>query len=149
MYNFLKFNPSVFCAHGASKRKGEPLLYSTVLFDLDGTLIESGPGIFAVTREVLKDMGLEGPDDERIRKMVGPPLRHSFRDVIGVPEERAEEAAQKYMAKAKSPTEMKKVSSWMSLRTRHINAMKNEPVLPIAASATTGREIVGASASQA
>ena len=102
MYNFLKFNPSVFCAHGASKRKGEPLLYSTVLFDLDGTLIESGPGIFAVTREVLKDMGLEGPDDERIRKMVGPPLRHSFRDVIGVPEERVEEAAQKYMAKAKT-----------------------------------------------
>lgn len=102
MYNFLKFNPSVFCAHGASKRKGEPLLYSTVLFDLDGTLIESGPGIFAVTREVLKDMGLKCPDDERIKKMVGPPLRHSFRDVIGVPEERVEEAAQKYMTKAKT-----------------------------------------------
>ena len=54
-------------------------------------------------------MGLEGPDDERIRKMVGPPLRHSFRDVIGVPEERVEEAAQKYMAKAKTVgIEMKK-----------------------------------------
>ncbi len=76
------------------------MLYSTVLFDLDGTLIESGPGIFAVTRAVLKEMGFENPSDERIRKMVGPPLRHCFRDVLGVPEDRIEEAVSKYREKA-------------------------------------------------
>ena len=78
------------------------MLYSTVLFDLDGTLIESGPGIFAAARAALKDMGLEAPDDEHIRKMVGPPLRHSLRDVVGVPEDLIEEATAKYREKAKT-----------------------------------------------
>ena len=78
------------------------MLYSTVLFDLDGTLIESGPGIFAVTRTVLNDMGLDCPDDEHMRKMVGPPLRNSLRDVVGVPDELVEEAAMRYRAAART-----------------------------------------------
>ncbi len=78
------------------------MLYDIVLFDLDGTLIESGPGIFAATRAVLKDMGLSGPDDANIRKMVGPPLRHGLRDIVGVPEDRVEEAALRYIEKART-----------------------------------------------
>lgn len=78
------------------------MLYDIVLFDLDGTLIESGPGIFAATRAVLKDMGLCGPDDANIRKMVGPPLRHGLRDIVGVPEDRVEEAALRYIEKART-----------------------------------------------
>lgn len=78
------------------------MLYNVVLFDLDGTLIESGPGIFAATRAVLKDLGLSSPEDYQLRKMVGPPLRHGFKEIVGIPEELVEQAAQMYRIKART-----------------------------------------------
>jgi phosphoglycolate phosphatase-like HAD superfamily hydrolase len=46
------------------------LLYSVVLFDHDGTLLESGPGILAVARAVLRDMNLPDQPDETMVKML-------------------------------------------------------------------------------
>ncbi len=78
------------------------MLYTTVLFDLDGTLIESGPGILAAARAVLHDMGLPEPPQDVMINMIGPPLADSFRDILQVPESRVSEARQRYHETAKT-----------------------------------------------
>ena len=78
------------------------LLYPTVLFDLDGTLIESAPGIFACARAVMQEMGLPPMTDAELRPMVGPPLAVCFSDVIGVPKDRVQEAVDRYHLLAKT-----------------------------------------------
>jgi phosphoglycolate phosphatase len=54
-----------------------------ILFDLDGTLTESGPGIVSSVRYALARMGGPVLDDEQLRLFIGPPLLDSFRDVCG------------------------------------------------------------------
>ncbi len=76
--------------------------YDTVFFDLDGTLIESGPAIFATTRATLAEMGLPCPSDDYLRKIVGPPLKMGFTEFLNVPESRIEEAVELYREKAKT-----------------------------------------------
>lgn len=49
-----------------------------ILFDLDGTLTDSGPGIMNCAAETFRHYGIEVPDEKTMRTMVGPPLRSSF-----------------------------------------------------------------------
>ena len=76
--------------------------YDTVFFDLDGTLIESGPAIFATTRATLTEMGLPCPSDAYLRKIVGPPLKTGFTEFLNIPESRIGEAVALYREKAKT-----------------------------------------------
>ena len=61
--------------------------YNTILFDLDGTLTESHPGIIHAARYALERMGLAPPPEERLLRFVGPPLTDSLRDVYAMGEE--------------------------------------------------------------
>lgn len=54
--------------------------YKYILFDLDGTLSDSAPGIMNSVRYALETQGLPVPPDEQLQKFVGPPLYESFRD---------------------------------------------------------------------
>ena len=54
---------------------------SAVLFDIDGTIVDSAPAVMGAFRETLSDFGLPIPDDQRLRSYVGPPLWHSFGDL--------------------------------------------------------------------
>ena len=49
-----------------------------ILFDLDGTLTDSGEGIMHCTELTLAHYGLPIPPRAEMRSMVGPPLRDSF-----------------------------------------------------------------------
>lgn len=60
-----------------------------ILFDLDGTLTDSGPSITNCLVYALEKMGEIPPPVEKLRKYIGPPLKHNFIDLVG--EERAEE----------------------------------------------------------
>lgn len=53
------------------------LSYDAVLFDVDGTLLDSAPGILSTLREVFCKMGtdISGVD---LMRYVGPPLRRTF-----------------------------------------------------------------------
>ena len=51
---------------------------SAVLFDVDGTIVDSAPAVIGAFRAALSDFGLPIPDDQRLRTYVGPPLWHSF-----------------------------------------------------------------------
>lgn len=63
----------------------------SILFDLDGTLTDSGEGIFNCVALALRHFGLEVPQDGSLRRFIGPPLRDTFPQ-FGVPEDRVEEA---------------------------------------------------------
>lgn len=54
------------------------MLYKTILFDLDGTITDSGAGIINSVRYALEKMSLEVPDDNELASFIGPPLYESF-----------------------------------------------------------------------
>lgn len=57
--------------------------YTYVLFDLDGTLTDSGPGIMNGYEYALGKMGVEIPDRSFLRQFVGPPLGESWEKKLG------------------------------------------------------------------
>lgn len=63
----------------------------TILFDLDGTLTDSGEGIINCARLALEHFGLPIPSREEMRIFVGPPLNETFVK-FGVREEDTDEA---------------------------------------------------------
>ncbi|MDQ7996410.1 MAG: HAD hydrolase-like protein [Luteibacter sp.] len=67
-----------------------------ILFDLDGTLINSEIGIFAGVRHSLATVGADVPDDTVLRSWIGPPLRVSFGELLNGDSERVEQAVAAY-----------------------------------------------------
>ncbi len=67
-----------------------------VLFDLDGTVIDSKPGIFASAAVALDKLSLEMPAEAQMMGFLGPPLSDGFRNVCHVPEELVEDAVKLY-----------------------------------------------------
>lgn len=69
-----------------------------ILFDLDGTLTDSGEGIINCAVLALEHFGLPVPSREEMRVFVGPPLHETFVR-FGVPSEKAEEAVAVYRSR--------------------------------------------------
>jgi phosphoglycolate phosphatase len=69
-----------------------------VLFDLDGTLVDSTPGIVASVRHAARELGLPEPSVEQLRAMIGPPLQDGFALVLRVPIEDVSRAVAAYRA---------------------------------------------------
>ncbi len=69
-----------------------------ILFDLDGTLTDSGEGIFNCAALALTHFGIPVPPRAQMRVFVGPPLDDSFRR-FGVPADRVEEAIAVYRSR--------------------------------------------------
>lgn len=61
--------------------------YQTILFDLDGTLTDSAPGILNSVRHACRKLGLDIPQDATLRRFLGPPLPSSFRDYLHLNEQ--------------------------------------------------------------
>lgn len=66
-----------------------------ILFDLDGTLTDSGEGILHCAELTLQHYGLPVPPRSQMRSMVGPPLMDSFRR-YGIEEQELENAVAFY-----------------------------------------------------
>jgi phosphoglycolate phosphatase len=58
--------------------------YSCILFDLDGTIADSAPGITASLGYMFEQLGLPVPTQAELRQWVGPPILDSFRDLAGM-----------------------------------------------------------------
>ena len=69
-----------------------------ILFDLDGTLTDSGEGIMKSAVFALSHYGIPEPPEDVLRTIVGPPLDSSFRR-LGVPEDKITEAIQLYRSR--------------------------------------------------
>ena len=70
----------------------------TILFDLDGTLTDSGEGIINCAIVALEHFHLPIPSREELRVFVGPPLQESFLR-FGVPADRVDEAIAVYRSR--------------------------------------------------
>lgn len=66
--------------------------YTAVLFDLDGTIVDSAPGITATLAATFETMGLPVPSPAELVAYVGPPILDSFRDLAHFDEETSHRA---------------------------------------------------------
>jgi phosphoglycolate phosphatase len=69
-----------------------------ILFDLDGTLTDSGEGIMKCALLALEHFGIEVPDFNALRVFVGPPLHETFIK-FGVPADKVDEAIRIYRSR--------------------------------------------------
>lgn len=53
-------------------------MYQTILFDLDGTITDSGSGIMRSILYATEQLGWPAPSEETLRSFIGPPLYESF-----------------------------------------------------------------------
>ena len=70
--------------------------WSAVLFDLDGTIVDSASDITASLAHMFSQLGLDVPSDDVLRSYVGPPLLDSLRLTAGFDDAEAWEALNVY-----------------------------------------------------
>ncbi len=70
--------------------------YKYVIFDLDGTLTDSAPGITNSVAYALKRWNIDVEDKSTLNCFVGPPLSWSFENYFGFSKEQALEAVEEY-----------------------------------------------------
>ncbi|MDY4489323.1 MAG: HAD-IA family hydrolase [Candidatus Faecousia sp.] len=70
----------------------------SILFDLDGTLTDSGEGIMNCAALALERFGIPIPPRDALRVFIGPPLHDTFRQ-FGVPEDQVDEAIRIYRSR--------------------------------------------------
>jgi len=73
--------------------------YSAILFDLDGTITDSAPGITATLSYTFDRLGLPAASPEELLRYVGPPILDSFRDLAGMDAETSARALEIYREK--------------------------------------------------
>ncbi|MGR2752443.1 HAD hydrolase-like protein [Agromyces arachidis] len=73
-----------------------PRVWSAVLFDLDGTIVDSASEIMDSLAHMFTEMGLPVPDRDTLRSYVGPPLLDSLRMTAGFTDADAWEALNVY-----------------------------------------------------
>ena len=62
-----------------------------IVFDLDGTLLDTGKGIVKCVASTLAKMGLDVPDEETSKTFVGPPLKKRFLELFEANEKTADD----------------------------------------------------------
>mgnify|MGYP006386712829 FL=1 len=72
------------------------LPYSTILFDLDGTLTDPKEGITKSIQYGLSKMGIIENDLEKLTSFIGPPLSQSFMEYYNFSKEEAKQTLQFY-----------------------------------------------------
>ena len=70
------------------------LTYPTILVDLDGTMVDSAPGVVSTIAQTLRELGEPVPDMKELLRWVGPPSPESFEKRAGFSPARTSEAIQ-------------------------------------------------------
>lgn len=73
--------------------------YSAVLFDFDGTVADTGRGIFTSIQYAVEQLGFEPLSNETLRRFIGPPIYDSFKRELGLDDEKSDFAVKKYREK--------------------------------------------------
>jgi len=68
------------------------MAYSTILFDVDGTLCDPGKSMIECARYALSKFDIHETNEENLRRLIGPPLEHAFRDYYHFDEAQADQA---------------------------------------------------------
>lgn len=64
-----------------------------VLFDLDGTLVDTSEGILESIRLAVEELGIDNINAEDMIRFIGPPLKTAFIEFCGMSSEQAEEVS--------------------------------------------------------
>lgn len=67
--------------------------YKYVLFDLDGTLMDTSRGIIEAIAYTMKKYGKDVPDESELRTLIGPPMQKSFQKLYDLDDVNAMEMA--------------------------------------------------------
>ena len=70
--------------------------WTCILFDLDGTITDSAPGITSSLAWMFDKLGLPVPEPSELLAYVGPPILDSFRDLAGFTSQEAADALDVY-----------------------------------------------------
>lgn len=68
--------------------------YRGVIFDLDGTLLDTSEGVFASVRHTVEALGKPALDDATLRTFIGPPVKLSLIRLYGLDEDAANHATE-------------------------------------------------------
>ena len=71
-------------------------MYTNILFDLDGTIIDSKEGIINAFEYALKKFNIEIQDRTKLEQFIGPPLIETFINYYKFTEEQANQAIKEY-----------------------------------------------------
>lgn len=64
-----------------------------ILFDLDGTLVDTSEGILESIRLAVEELGIDYINAEDMKRFIGPPLKTAFIEFCGMSSEQAAEAS--------------------------------------------------------
>ncbi|MGN0368367.1 MAG: HAD-IA family hydrolase [Wujia sp.] len=70
--------------------------YEIVLFDMDGTLVDTGLGVTNSVAYALSKLGINVQDRTQLYKFIGPPLAESFSKFYGLDEQQLDRAIAYY-----------------------------------------------------
>ncbi len=70
--------------------------FNNVLFDMDGTLTDSGPGVKRCVQYALEGCGITENDQEKLDRFMGPPLNYSFHTFYGMDQEQIKTAVERF-----------------------------------------------------
>ena len=66
--------------------------YTTILFDVDGTLCDPGKSMIECAKYALSKFNIHETDETNLRRLIGPPLEHAFQDYYDFDETQANQA---------------------------------------------------------
>ena len=75
--------------------------FDYVIFDFDGTVVDTGEGIIKSLQYSFREMGREVPDMSDLKKFIGPPIHYSYTTYYGVSEDEVGEYIKKYRERYK------------------------------------------------
>lgn len=83
--------------------------YDLVVFDVDGTVLDTREGVLAAVQHTIEQCGLEHLSDEALRTFIGPPVQNSFKRWYRVSDEEAQRLANVFRDKYKGEDLLKAV----------------------------------------
>lgn len=76
-------------------------LYKYILFDLDGTLLDTTQGVIDAVKITITQYGFSMPSDEILKSFVGPPMQKSMAETFNLDKETALQVANDFRANYK------------------------------------------------
>lgn len=88
--------------------------YEAVIFDVDGTLLDTTEGVLNSVKYAMREKSLEIPSDEYLRSFIGPPIQNSFAKLYGLKGKELQELTDLFRNRYKS-TELLKAKPYDGL----------------------------------
>ncbi|MBQ7294575.1 MAG: HAD hydrolase-like protein [Clostridia bacterium] len=71
-------------------------MFKYILFDFDGTVVNTGEGILRSLQYSFREMGDEVPTTDDLKKFIGPPVYYSFTHFYSIGEDKVNDYIKKY-----------------------------------------------------